>query len=132
LEFGAAVFEDGTTFGEGDWVHRTLERRRFMLQGIEAALPELDEALKQHPSREQLTKVMVEFRNEHTKSISDSLLRSLFSNPYEVILSVLSRPRYLPQTRIPESVEQSLSWNINRLRQVEARLLRSRPSLKFD
>ncbi len=72
VDFKAAVFSDGSVFGDADWVRRIVQNRRQIYQDTAIALQKLRAAQKAGTSREQLVRDFRELeqqeREQETRS----------------------------------------------------------------
>ncbi|MCE5307995.1 MAG: hypothetical protein LLG20_10140 [Acidobacteriales bacterium] len=62
-ELRAGIFENGTVFGDPDWVQMLLRRRAYYVETIDAALKVLQQPLAQDGSREVLVQRLVTLRD---------------------------------------------------------------------
>lgn len=66
----AAIFEDGTTFGDPEWVQILLRRRRSFLQGLNAGLADLHKASASNMTRDAVLQELTVSRDAVVASIS--------------------------------------------------------------
>ena len=66
VDFRAAIFEDGSVFGEPEWVQRLVQNRRQVYQDVAEALQKLRAAQQEGTPRDQIIQEFQE-RNERAK-----------------------------------------------------------------
>lgn len=124
----AAVFLDGTTFGDQAGVRMIVNRRQYILRLAGEALSILEEAADQNMAREQLIARFKTFREEHTKAAPDIEHVLLVNETSDTVLVNLTRgPRGGDRGSVP--VAQVVSHLALQLRVQEQDLLRSLPKL---
>jgi hypothetical protein len=122
-EFKAAVFSDGSVFGEPEWTERLVQDRRACYQETIIALQSLREAKTRGTPREQLEREFSRFeREEFTREFPTVPKFGLFDR---IVRELQQKPR--------ESDEDSLSKDIDRLElmmlEFDKRLLDSKPPI---
>ena len=124
----AAIYEDGTSYGDQDGVKLILERRKYILQVIEEALSILEAASRQHAEREQLIERFKVFGEEHTKTAPDYEHVLYAKGISDTVLGNLTRgQRGVDVAAIP--IEQIMSHVIAQLRQSCSDINNAKPSV---
>ncbi len=72
VEFKAAVFSDGSVFGDPEWFKRIIQNRRQIYQDTVAALQKLRAAQKAGTPREQLVQEFRELERQETEQETQS------------------------------------------------------------
>ncbi|HWB83937.1 MAG TPA: hypothetical protein VG675_07335 [Bryobacteraceae bacterium] len=70
LELKAAVFEDGTTFGDPQWIQVLLQRRVDFLRGLNSGLTDLQNAAGHNMSRDAILRELAASRDATVAAIS--------------------------------------------------------------
>ena len=127
VDFKAAVFSDGSVFGDPEWVKRIIQNRRQIYQDTVTALQKLRAAQKAGTPREQLVQEFRELERQETEQETQS--RRAVAGPaclmpplcvYGSVATNLSLSHGNPLSRNIESLE---SWMLH----LGARLLLSKP-----
>jgi hypothetical protein len=134
VDFRAAVFSDGSVFGDPDWVKRIIQNRRQVCQATATALQKLRAARETGTAREQLVR---EFRElERQEQEQEIRSRRAVAGPVRLMLSRLgvygTVAANLERSQA-ESNAHTLSDDIDRLQSmmldIGNRLLVSRPPI---
>jgi hypothetical protein len=134
VDFKAAVFSDGSVFGDPEWVKRIIENRRQVYQATAIALQKLRAAQEAGTKREQLVR---EFRDlERRERGQETQSRGALAGPARLILSRLGVYGTVAanlERGQTESNADTLSHDIDRLESmmldIGNRLLVSRPPI---
>lgn len=121
----AAVFDDGSTFGEAEWIDRLILHRRYLYRHVDAALRFLSDVRRAPNSREQVVQSAEEFRDRE-------LIGAVNREEQQVILHVFDA------INLNLKLDQSRDWNslavadrlgvtVEQFTQLRQRLLASKP-----
>lgn len=133
VDFKAAVFSDGTVFGDPEWVKQIIQNRSQIYQDTATALQKLRAAQKAGTPREQLVQEFRELdQQEQGQEIQSrravagpASLRPAFC-VYRSVASILSRPEAGgPGNSLRRDIESLESWML----QLGGRLLVSSPPI---
>jgi hypothetical protein len=133
VDFKAAIFEDGTVFGEPEWVNRIVQNRRQVYQDVAEALQKLRAAKQAGTPRGQ---VIQEFHELESKERAEELerLRSLPAServrlPRLGIFGMVAMNLAPKQTTESGALNEDLNRQESMLLGLAQRLLVSRPPI---
>lgn len=120
----AALFSDGSSWGDQAYVQRLIDRRKFMLQYVSSALKTLQDAAAAGETREQLTQRFQTLRGAASSTVRGRDERPFALGVYDEVLDNLamdtSSAGGLP-------LSQRLAALMNQLLRRQRKLLMSKP-----
>lgn len=134
VELRAAVFQDGTSFGDPAWVQRIELAREYVLQDLNTLIAELQAALKNQPPRDELIAQFQQARDRDDQERKIGVDPILEEDQYFVpvrrwIVGVRESVIGLLSKAPLEQTEQYIQTEINSLNQRRSRLLAYDPGL---
>jgi hypothetical protein len=128
VDFKAAVFSDGSVFGDPEWVKRIIQNRRQIYQDTVTALQKLRAAQKAGTPREQLVQEFRELERQEEQQKTQS--RRAVAGPASLMLTLcvygsVASNLWLNHDPLSRDIERLESWML----QLGGRLLMSKPPI---
>jgi hypothetical protein len=122
----AALFSDGSSWGNQDYVQRLIDRRRFMLQYVSSALKTLQDAASGGETREQLTHRFQTLRDAASSAVRGKDERPFALGVYDEVLDNLGMDT---SSAGGLTLTQRVAAVMNQLLMRQRKLLTSKPPL---
>ncbi len=127
VEFKAAIFQDGSVFGDPAWAQRIVDNRKTLYEGTHKSIQELQAARQLGETREQIIERFKALEEAAEKAAQTSDERMIGGQPYGQVLVNLEHATIAGGA--PPPVDVLLSVVISQLRATEMRLLTSKPPI---